>query len=186
MRWQERQYLPQAYFSDCGTFVYLCGVRTAPLGLVIGLYQIVHHIEVTPKPPQFIKTRGSEYCTRKDLSWCNRFYDLRRCEGSIQLGLDKRTGKLSVQRHDYHHFTSFPAYLTHAKQILLLGPSQDSQIRILFLPSNYSSYTGPVEIKTIPLTFADLRSRLDASWEKHHGVPYELQWEKEEEEEESC
>ena len=117
----------------------------------------------------------------KALAWSSRFYRLDKFDRSLIVSLDDGNYKFSV---DMYNVTSFPAYLANAEMILLLGPSPDSEMRLLFLPrfSHHRSYTGPVVVKTIPLTFASLQSRLDEAWEVKFGVPYDLQRREEEEE----
>lgn len=68
------------------------------------------------------------------------------------------------------NLTSFPAYFENADKILLLGPDPDNPMRLLFLPfvAADASYTGPAEVKTVPLTFEALRSRLHAAWEEKY------------------
>ena len=119
----------------------------------------------------------------KQLAWASKFYWLNTFERGLNVILDNGNDDCSFGDCSFgdcsveiNGVASFPAYLENAEKILLVGPSPDSEMRLLFLPhiGRYESYSGPIEIKTIPLSFANLRSRLDEAWQVKFGVPYSI------------
>lgn len=64
---------------------------------------------------------------------------------------------------------TFSSHFANADRYLLLGASDDEKMRLLIAPHDERT---PV-IKTLSLTFAEARARLETKWGKLHGKTQE-------------
>lgn len=161
--------MPFAKFSDCGTYVHAWEAkrttRQGHLRAVCSHRQIVHHFGITPVLRRSIKIPRSMLYRGDWLTWGQEIYSMVDDSGSSSIGLRKANSRDSA---DVAFITSYPRYFEYAEKFLILGPSQDSMMRLLFMPSYwvYGSYTGGIVIKTLRFTYAELRARLDTAQRK--------------------
>lgn len=122
---------------------------------------IVHRMDINPVPARFI-------CT--SLSFDNNFVNF--FDGnnaSVALGLIKfddngfwKGTESAVMLRDVAAYSSEFAV---ADRYLLLGANDDDKMRLLIAPHDERD---PV-IKTLSLTFAEARSRLEKEWRRLHA-----------------
>lgn len=155
--WQRGGFLPRLLFSDCGTFAYLEGRETRKYMW----YQIVHQMSISPVPSRFID---------RSLSMDNSlvfFHRLKNASVALELiNFDEngfwRGTEPAVMLYDVGVYSSrFAA----ADLYLLLGANDDQKMRLLIAPNDERT---PV-IKTLSLTFAEARARLEKEWQRLHA-----------------
>lgn len=105
----------------------------------------------------------------------------RRHDGNYRLGMWGGAGSIKVAFWtsglsnpgrwdvDSGYLISCPSSVELASVRFLLGPTDDDLIRVLLL----SEDKRPLEIRTIGLTFSELRARLIHEWELIYEKPFE-------------
>ncbi len=141
-------------FSDCGTFAYLEG-RAKREDV---WFQKVHQWDVNPVPSRYIHT---------PLSLDNSlivFYDGNNTDVSLELIKLDETGFWVGTRPSVrlHNIASYSSHHAAADRYLLLGATDEEKMRLFIAPRDGRT---PV-IKTLSLTFAEARSRLQKEWER--------------------
>ena len=154
--WRAVGWLPRLLFSDCGTFVYLENRAERK----DWWYQIVHQVDTSPVPARYIRNFWS-------------------VDNAITVfyGGDHTSVTLELIKFDDNGFwsgngptvwlediASYSSRLVDAERFLLLGAHDDEKMRMLIVPRDG---TTPV-IKTLSLTFAEARSRLEKEWQRLH------------------
>lgn len=61
------------------------------------------------------------------------------------------------------------SYADNRRKYLLLGNNDDESMRLLLIPLREYDDRRPVEVKTIPLTWAQARVELNRLWEEKYG-----------------
>ncbi|CAF9908017.1 MAG: hypothetical protein ALECFALPRED_004200 [Alectoria fallacina] len=154
--------VPNLSFSDCGTFAYIASV----LGGDRLWYQIVHRVDIPSAAPRFIEI---------SLSFNSSF--------TIFHGLDSASAKLELIKIPDNGFwarkneprvvlgdvAAYSSQLTDSQTFLLLGAEDHAKMRLLIVPSDGRT---PI-IKTLPLTFAEARVRLEKEWQRQHAKSQE-------------
>lgn len=144
-------------FSDCGTFSYLeaRGDRRDRWCL------IVHQMDTNPVPARFI---WESLSFDKSLII---FYDGNNASIAIELikfndnGFWRGTESPVVLRD----VASYSRHFAVADRYLLLGAHDNEKMRLLIAPHDGKD---PV-MKTLSLTFAEARSRLEKEWQRLHA-----------------
>ncbi len=150
--------LPELSFSDCGTFAYIAGI----VDLGQRWYQIVHQVETPSAILRFI-----EY----SLSFNNsiiRFIGYNSSSAKLELFKIPESGFWGPKNEPPVVIDDVAAYssqLTDSELFLLLGTEVDENMRLLIIPSDGRT---PV-IKTLSLTFAEARARLEKEWQRLHA-----------------
>ena len=152
--WCRRGFLPELLFSECGTFTYLEN-RDERKDY---WFQKLNQLDTAPLTSRYI-------CNYRALSQDNSlviFHD--EDNTSVELELVKfgdrgfwRGRRPVVCLSD---IASYSSHSAAAYRFLLLGENDDERMRMLIAP--YDERT-PV-IKTLSLTFAEARARLEKEW----------------------
>lgn len=159
--WLRRGWLPQLLFSDCGTFAYLeSGSWHQDHWL-----SMIHPIDTRMVIPRYID--GSYVAN--SLSFDNSrviFHDDDNTSVSLELikfdDTDFKEGKKPAVL--LRNIASYSSQFATADRFLLLGANDDEKMRLLIAPHDEKT---PV-IKTLSLTFAEARSRLEKEWQRLH------------------
>lgn len=148
-------------FSDCGTFiVYKTYYTTVLLG----------NLQIEPKPLRIIGCRSTWHY--------NECYRITGISGP-GVGVDflaafrptSGSSDRGYMKVDSGRFISRPSDVDWGSVRLLLGPTDDDLIRVLLLARN----ERPLEIRTIRLTFSELRARLIHKWELQNEIRFEAE-----------
>lgn len=150
--------LPKLSFSDCGTFAYIASVlRDHRMW-----YQIVHLVDIPSAAPRFIDIY---------LSFNSSF--------TIFYGVDCASAKLELIKIPENGFwgrqneqpvvlrdvAAYSLQLSDSQTFLLLGAENHEKLRLLIVPSDGRT---PI-VKTLPLTFAEARVRLEKEWQRQQA-----------------
>ena len=150
--------LPVLSFSDCGTFAYI----TSALEDAERWYQIVHRVDIPSAAPRFIKYSLSF----DNLRICfNGFKNVSAELELIKIPENGFWGRNNEPRAVLHDVAAYSSQLTDHELFLLLGTEDDEKMRLLIIPSDGRT---PV-IKTLSLTFAEARARLEKEWQRLHA-----------------
>ena len=154
--WRAVGWLPRLLFSDCGTFVYLENRAERK----DWWFQKIDRISSSPVPAR---------CIWGHLSLDNSI--------TFLYGEDHTSVTLELIKFDDNGFwsgngptvwlediTSYSSHLIDAERFLLLGAHDDEKMRMLIVPRDGRT---PI-IKTLSLTFAEARSRLEKEWQRLH------------------
>ncbi|KAL9628778.1 MAG: hypothetical protein Q9164_007148 [Protoblastenia rupestris] len=144
-------------FSDCGTFAYLAFGSEYDDREMERL--IIDRVETAPTSLRYF-----ESCLAVD----EAFYRLTVGEGNtIRLSVSKSDQLGYCHDHDgpylsnVANFSSLYSY--RCRKLLLLGENDDQHLRLLLIPDD----DRPVEVKTIPVTWFEIRELLDRKWDNH-------------------
>lgn len=137
-------------FSDCGTFTYLEGSIAERHDW---WFQKIHRMNTNPVPTRFIDDALSSEDSRVV------FHDDDNASAALELitpdgyGFWRGTKPAVMLRN----VASYSSKLAVADRYLLLGMNDDEKIRLLIAPHD----EGTPIIKTLSLTFAEARARLE-------------------------
>ena len=152
--WRYVGLLPELPFSDCGTFLYLEMCH----GRAVSWCKKLDLIDTSAVPPRYIRSRWSSDNFLIDL------FNSNNSSSGLELikfddnGFWKGTGPV-VWLED---IASYSSDLADADRFLLLGANDQERMRMLIAPHDGRT---PV-IKTLSLTFAEARSRLEKKWQR--------------------
>ena len=157
--WRGHGMLPQLLFSDCGTFAYL----ESRLWYQDHYLSMIHPIETRMVIPRYIHRSY----VANSLSFDNSRLILHDSDNtSVSLELIKFDDTDFVEgktpRVLLRNIASYSSQLATADLLLLLGANDDENMRVLIAPHDEKT---PV-IKTLSLTFAEARSRLEKEWQR--------------------
>lgn len=119
-------------------------------------------LQIEPNPVRVIGVNGD---------WSH--YAINSIEGVISIKF-KPTFRPILGSSDHYcrsvseSICSYPSYVDIGSVHLMLGLTDDDSIRVLYL----SKDKRPLELKTIRLTFSELRARLIHKWELKYGEPF--------------
>ncbi|KAF6227691.1 hypothetical protein HO173_012021 [Letharia columbiana] len=155
--WRRGGFLPRLLFSDSGEFAYLEGRGKREEWW----FQSVYQMDINPVPSRFIC--GS-------ISLDNSlviFHDGNNVSVALELIKFDDNGfwigtRPAVVLRDIAAYSSHSAV---ADRYLLLGANDDEKMRLLIAPTDGRT---PV-IKTLSLTFAEARARLEKEWQRLHA-----------------
>ena len=158
--WRRRGFLPRLLFSDCGTFTYYTESQVERKELWV---QKFNQIDTAPIHSRYI------YSSLSLENFLVIFHD--HDNTSVKLELIKfddkgfwRGRRPAVILRD---IASYSSHLAAADRFLLLGVNDNEKMRMLIAPHDGRT---PV-IKTLSLTFADARVRLEREWKRLQVEP---------------
>lgn len=159
--WTRCGWLPRLLFSDSGTFAYL----EARDDREHQWHQIVHRMNIKPAPARSIcnvLSLESSLIILHDGNNASVALELvKLVDDSLWRGTEPAVVLDSI--------ATFSSHFANADRYLLLGASDDEKMRLLIAPHDERT---PV-IKTLSLTFAEARARLETKWGKLHGKTQE-------------
>ena len=153
--WRRIGFLPRLTFSDCGTFAFLEHSDSERNHWSL---QRLDQIDTAPVPTRYIWKSWSLD------NFFVIFHDDNNTSVTLELiKLDDsgfwRGNRPAVLLED---IASYSSHWADADRFLLLGASDDEKMRMLIAPHDERT---PV-IKTLSLTFAEARSRLEKEWQR--------------------
>ena len=154
--WHSTGFLPRLLFSDCGTFTYL--ENNLKYTRKDWFFQKLSQIDTPPLSSRYISS---------SLSLDNSVFIFHGDDNtSVELELIKfnnkgfwRGTRPAILLRD---IASYSSHLADADRFLLLGANDDGKMRMLIAPDDGRT---PV-IKTLSLTFAEARARLEKEWQR--------------------
>ena len=154
--WRRSGFLPELLFSECGTFTYLEN-RDERKDY---WFKKLNQLDTATLPSRYI-------CDYKPLSQDNSLVIFHHDDNtSVELELvkfdDKGFWRGTRPAVFLSNIASYSSHLAAAYRFLLLGENDDERMRMLIAP--YDERT-PV-IKTLSLTFAEARARLEKEWRR--------------------
>ena len=156
--WHRGGFLPRLLFSDCGTFTYLDSDQWYSYKRKDWWYQKVNQIDTAPLHSRYISS---------SLSLDNSVFIFNEDDNtSVALELikfyDKGFWRGTTPAVLLRDIASYSSHLADADRFLLLGANDDERMRMLIAPHDGRT---PV-IKTLSLTFAEARARLEKEWRR--------------------
>lgn len=152
--WHTYGFLPRLLFSDCGTFAYIASTFRRQVQWL----SKVNQIDTKPVLPR---------CLHSSLSFDNSrvaFHD--DDNNSVALELIKFDDTDFVEGKTpavlLRNIASYSSHFATADRFLLLGANDNERMRLLIARHDEKT---PV-IKTLSLTFAEARSRLEKEWQR--------------------
>ena len=141
-------------FSTCGTFTYLVG-RSSRENFWI---QKIHQMDISP----IISRMMDPFCAMENSVMIVYFRD----NASVDLELMKLDkGGFWIGTRPavlLENIASYSSHYANSDKYLLLGENYDEKMRLFIAPQDDKA---PI-IKTLSLTFAEARSRLQKEWER--------------------
>ena len=136
-------------FSDCGTFTYLEGIAERFDWWI----QIIHRINTNPVPTRFVDNALSFEGSRVV------FHDDDNASAALELITPDENGFWTgtIPAVVLRNVASYSSKFAVADRYLLLGMNNDEKMRLLIAPHD----EGTPIIKTLSLTFAEARARLE-------------------------
>ena len=152
--WRKAGFLPHLLFSDCGTYTYLANWDERK----DWWYQKVSQIDTAPQPSRYVYS---------PLSLDNSVFIFHEDDNtSVALELikldDKGFWRGTRPTALLRDIASYSSHLADADRFLLLGANDDEKMRMLIAPHDGRT---PM-IKTLSLTFAEARARLEKEWQR--------------------
>ena len=144
-------------FSNCGTSIIWIGYDSGPKVVPLGNLQI-EPVPIRKLGPGETLFHGGCYSLTE--------------QGPGNVGIQFLSSSSPNTREvNSGSFISFPSNLSWHNVRLLLGPTDDELIRVLLLSNNRQ----PLEIRTIKLTFSELRARMIHKWERKYNEPFRIE-----------
>lgn len=149
--------IPQAQFSDCGSFCFL--LYAYPVFGVLMLHStLLEYRQAERRKPTVWGHRTSYNGHLYEVGWRQkpsmvtlyRAYDLPDANGLLDSFNPSTTDSVAI--------TAFPIHLANSKIHLLAGENGDDLVRVLFLPRK-----GPPEVKYLRVTLNQILAKLEES-----------------------
>ena len=135
-------------------------------------FQVILKLAVDPRPTRVIehmRTHQRFHRVLMEENYLMGVEDIYRPWASIYYSRLSKKG-FWKQHQDLvtslEHFLAYPSSAIDAERYLLLGPNENEKMRLLTVPHGGRA----PEIRSLSLTFAEAKLRLDKEWEAQHSL----------------